>query len=185
MAGVRSALHFDAASSLLYFPDGACSIKARPKNIGHYASDESAKPIQCSASAVSGQLSPQRAQSDHHQPSSKHNGTPPPHTPTLHHQLTSLLNRTLSTLTTLPTRPLPPPHPTSLSAFASDKPTSSLRLLSQPQLSLQVRTAIRDTYNPSHRVRKRRHGFLSRLKTRTGRKLLKRRRVKGRSTLSH
>jgi large subunit ribosomal protein L34 len=34
-------------------------------------------------------------------------------------------------------------------------------------------------------VRKRRHGFLSRIRTRKGRATLKRRRAKGRSTLSH
>lgn len=45
--------------------------------------------------------------------------------------------------------------------------------------------APRDTYNPSHRVRKRRHGFLSRVKTRKGRAILTRRRLKGRQSLSH
>lgn len=50
---------------------------------------------------------------------------------------------------------------------------------------IQVRNGPRDTYDPSHRVRKRRHGFLSRLRTRNGRKLLKRRRAKGRTSLSH
>ncbi|CZT47519.1 related to ribosomal protein L34, mitochondrial [Rhynchosporium secalis] len=45
--------------------------------------------------------------------------------------------------------------------------------------------APRDTFDPSHFVRKRRHGFLSRLKTRKGRAMLKRRLAKRRSTLSH
>ncbi|GAB7340618.1 hypothetical protein MBLNU457_7023t1 [Dothideomycetes sp. NU457] len=49
----------------------------------------------------------------------------------------------------------------------------------------QVRGAKRDTYDPSNLVRKRRHGFLSRARTRLGKKLLKRRRLKGRSSLSH
>ncbi|KAF2239351.1 hypothetical protein EV356DRAFT_171107 [Viridothelium virens] len=43
----------------------------------------------------------------------------------------------------------------------------------------------RNTFNPSHFVRKRRHGFLSRLRTKNGRKILKRRRLKRRTTLSH
>ena len=51
--------------------------------------------------------------------------------------------------------------------------------------SLQVRCGPRNTFNPSHFVRKRRHGFLSRIRTRKGRATLKRRRAKGRSTLSH
>lgn len=60
------------------------------------------------------------------------------------------------------------------------------KISAHPSLaSLQVRNGPRNTFNPSHRVRKRRHGFLSRLRTRTGRMTLKRRRVKGRSTLSH
>ncbi|PGH15702.1 ribosomal protein L34 [Helicocarpus griseus UAMH5409] len=42
----------------------------------------------------------------------------------------------------------------------------------------------RDTYNPSRRVQKRRHGFLARLKSPTGRKILARRRAKGRKYLS-
>ncbi|QSS62215.1 60S ribosomal protein L34 [Histoplasma capsulatum] len=44
--------------------------------------------------------------------------------------------------------------------------------------------AKRDTYNPSRRVQKRRHGFLARLKSHSGRKILARRRAKGRKYLS-
>lgn len=50
---------------------------------------------------------------------------------------------------------------------------------------LQVRNHRRATYDPSHRVRKRRHGFLARLRSRTGRMILARRRAKGRTKLSH
>ncbi|KZM23042.1 structural constituent of ribosome [Ascochyta rabiei] len=51
--------------------------------------------------------------------------------------------------------------------------------------ALQIRCGPRDTYNPSHIVRKRRHGFLSRLRTKKGRKLLMRRLTRGRWNLSH
>lgn len=75
----------------------------------------------------------------------------------------------------------------------STLPTSSsstLDILSKISASpafagTQIRCGPRDTYNPSHIVRKRRHGFLSRLRTKKGRKLLMRRLVKGRVNLSH
>ncbi len=76
---------------------------------------------------------------------------------------------------------------TTISALPTGPPVDLLPKISfHPSLaSIQVRNGPRDTFNPSHRVRKRRHGFLSRLRTRTGRMMLKRRRLKGRSTLSH
>lgn len=40
-------------------------------------------------------------------------------------------------------------------------------------------------YQPSQRKRKRKHGFLARLRSRTGRKILIRRRAKGKVALSH
>ncbi|KAF1845890.1 uncharacterized protein K460DRAFT_395440 [Cucurbitaria berberidis CBS 394.84] len=60
------------------------------------------------------------------------------------------------------------------------------KISSHPGLgSMQIRCGPRDTYNPSHLVRKRRHGFLSRIRTKKGRKLLMRRLKKGRWNLSH
>jgi large subunit ribosomal protein L34 len=41
-----------------------------------------------------------------------------------------------------------------------------------------------DTFSPSRRVQKRRHGYLARLRTRSGRAILKRRMLKGRKYLS-
>ncbi|KAI1002286.1 hypothetical protein K3495_g5915 [Podosphaera aphanis] len=57
---------------------------------------------------------------------------------------------------------------------------------SHPALSAtQIRCGPRNTFSPSHFVRKRRHGFLSRIKTRKGRMTLARRKAKKRTTLSH
>lgn len=60
------------------------------------------------------------------------------------------------------------------------------KISSHPALgAIQVRCGPRNTFSPSHFVRKRRHGFLSRIRTRKGRATLQRRKAKKRSTLSH
>ncbi|KAF3919316.1 hypothetical protein ABW21_db0201571 [Orbilia brochopaga] len=92
--------------------------------------------------------------------------------------------------TSLLTAPLPrpslrPPHhllpPPTLPS------TTSTPFPSIPSVgtTLQVRGHKRKTYNPSHRVRKRRFGFLARLRSKTGRRILKRRLLKGRKMLTH
>ncbi|KAF1993068.1 hypothetical protein P154DRAFT_557904 [Amniculicola lignicola CBS 123094] len=99
--------------------------------------------------------------------------------------------RTFSMLT--PRRPMLPSTPAMApptSAQASLPSTEALDLLPKPSMhpgmmSMQIRCGPRDTYNPSHLVRKRRHGFLSRLKTKNGRKMIMRRLKKKRWSLSH
>ena len=64
--------------------------------------------------------------------------------------------------------------------------TPSLTITATPTSHFQARFKARGTeYQPSQRVRKRRHGFLARLRSRTGKKILARRRAKGRMYLSH
>ncbi|GMM32556.1 putative mitochondrial 54S ribosomal protein [Martiniozyma asiatica (nom. inval.)] len=71
---------------------------------------------------------------------------------------------------------------------------SNLRVLPLPTTQQVITTAIRfgsrggnrgNTYQPNTLKRKRRLGFLARIKTRTGRKVLKRRFEKGRWFLSY
>lgn len=81
-------------------------------------------------------------------------------------------------------------EPSSTTVSTSISSATALDLLpkisTHPALaSTQVRCGPRDTYSPSHFVRKRRHGFLSRIRTRKGRATLQRRKTKKRTSLSH
>lgn len=59
-------------------------------------------------------------------------------------------------------------------------------LPSRSNTQQQIRTAVYgNEYQPSQRVRKRRHGFLARKRSKSGRRILVRRRLKGRRFLSH
>lgn len=83
---------------------------------------------------------------------------------------------------------LPPPGTSSplLPCTGAETLDLAAKISQHPGLgSMQIRCGPRDTYNPSHLVRKRRHGFLSRIRTKKGRKLLMRRLKKGRWNLSH
>ena len=78
------------------------------------------------------------------------------------------------------------PPTTSNSIPSSDALDIAPKISSHPGLaSTQVRSGPRNTFRPSHFKRKRRHGFMSRLMTKNGRKTLMRRMKKGRWNLSH
>ncbi|OBT70207.1 hypothetical protein VE03_00086 [Pseudogymnoascus sp. 23342-1-I1] len=105
----------------------------------------------------------------------------------------SILTPLRPSLTSTPTS-FAPRAPSTLSASIDSTTTGSSseildllpKISTHPSLAgIQVRCGPRNTFSPSHFVRKRRHGFLSRVRTRKGRATLLRRKSKGRSTLSH
>ncbi|KAL1987678.1 hypothetical protein VTN96DRAFT_2919 [Rasamsonia emersonii] len=103
--------------------------------------------------------------------------------------LTSSLSSTPRTFSSLITssfsRPSTMTSSTSLLRPFSPVATPTQALAQTRSFSASTSLAAkRDTYNPSRRVQKRRHGFLARLRSRGGRKILMRRRAKGRKWLS-
>lgn len=102
----------------------------------------------------------------------------------------SLLNARRPMLSSTPSTLAAPGAPSTAAATTTTTSSETLDIMAKISASpafagVQIRCGPRDTYNPSHIVRKRRHGFLSRLRTKKGRKLLMRRLVKGRTNLSH
>ncbi|RMD39652.1 hypothetical protein DV735_g5490, partial [Chaetothyriales sp. CBS 134920] len=89
-----------------------------------------------------------------------------------------LSHRSFSALSpALSTRPL-------LSSTTTAAPAQRLSQPFSTSSALQGYRRRMDTYSPSRRVQKRRHGYLARLKTKAGRNILKRRQLKGRRFLS-
>ncbi|KAJ6108410.1 hypothetical protein N7523_009733 [Penicillium sp. IBT 18751x] len=95
-----------------------------------------------------------------------------------------LSSRPFSSLLSTPTRfqpsqTLPTPITSSVSSLLAQKPFQARAFSASASLGVR-----RVTYNPSRRVQKRRHGFLSRNKAQKGRLTLTRRRMKGRKAMS-
>jgi large subunit ribosomal protein L34 len=99
------------------------------------------------------------------------------------HSLTIHCSRTFSLLASR--RPTLPSTPTSTLSLNTTLELPTLPAATTTLTLLQARGPKRDTFDPSHRVRKRRSGFLARIRSRNGRNLIKRRLLKKRSTLSH
>jgi ribosomal protein L34 len=98
----------------------------------------------------------------------------------------SRVNRGLVTMAN-PFRPaVPVPSSGTSQLYKIDRVQPQLTSSILPTLDLnQVRFAPRNTYkDPTWRVRKRRHGFLAKIGSRTGRIVIKRRKAKGRKNLS-
>ncbi|KAG5290142.1 60S ribosomal protein L34 [Histoplasma ohiense] len=115
---------------------------------------------------------------------SRQQSTPPSSADSQPSTLLRLLQPTAATAS-------PTAQSTTIRATTTSSPLLSLLTSSftgsipaRPFSSSEALGAKRDTYNPSRRVQKRRHGFLARLKSHSGRKILARRRAKGRKYLS-
>ncbi|GAA5988381.1 hypothetical protein JCM10908_003539 [Rhodotorula pacifica] len=109
--------------------------------------------------------------------------------PAASRSLLSSMRPTLSSFTASTTSSSSSSSPSPSAASAS--PILALLAASPSSLSsafapIQKRFAVYGSeYQPSQRVRKRRHGFLARKKSKGGRKILMRRFAKGRKYLSH
>ncbi|KAK6529704.1 hypothetical protein TWF281_008866 [Arthrobotrys megalospora] len=103
--------------------------------------------------------------------------------PSSRRTFTSLLRPSYLPPTTTSYRPTPQPTYTSLLP-QTISPSSNIPTSTLPGIQ-QTRGHRRKTYNPSHIVRKRRFGFLARLRSKTGKNILKRRKAKGRKMLTH
>ncbi|KAL4906522.1 hypothetical protein BDW74DRAFT_176841 [Aspergillus multicolor] len=89
-----------------------------------------------------------------------------------------------TTATTRPTLSLLPSHQ---SQVQTQSPLATTSAITQQARAFSASASLggkRATYNPSRRVQKRRHGFLARLRSKSGQKIIARRRAKGRKSLS-
>lgn len=81
-------------------------------------------------------------------------------------------------------------HPSLQQAMKTTSPVSlSMGTISSPRLfsttsALMGHRRRMDTFSPSRRIQKRRHGYLARIRTKSGQAILKRRALKGRKYLS-
>ena len=158
-------LHFTTLSTLLFY------LLDRPPHIHSKCHDCRRSAHSCASPLLPRhQLFPPHAlllSSDPHQSS-------PPRLHALHHSRPSFAHKVA--------------HRHQPFCPLQDRPSSPRSHLSPAGAGAfgQVRTVTYGSeYQPSQRIRKRRHGFLARNKTRNGRKTLMRRRFRGKAKLSH